>query len=370
MRILDKYITRNIAVTFLLTVVVFTMLYVLIDVTSHLDEFINQQVPVKVIVQYYLAYIPLILVQTSSIACLISVLVTFGSLSNSNEIIVMRASGLSYWQITKSALCFGLLVSAVVFWMNERFVPQSYHLTKQIKNENMILESDKNRKKKEKVKNVTFYGLKNRLYYVSNLDPNTNELYGITIIEYDDNANILQKIVALEGKWTGIAWKFYKLQITTYGEGGISSPLKVSVYSEKLMDIKEGPEDFMRQRVKVSAMNIRELSDYIKRFSSSGATRAINNLRVDLHHKIAFPFGNFVVIFLGLPFAVLTKNRKGMTFTSVYIAMAISFGFYVLSAVALAFGKGGLLPPAMSAWVVPCMFLGLGLIVIEYNYGK
>ncbi|MBP9853752.1 MAG: LptF/LptG family permease [Candidatus Omnitrophica bacterium] len=370
MRILDKYITRNIIVVFLLTVIIFTLLYVLIDVTSNLDDFLTQKVPVKIIVQYYLAYIPMILVQTSTIACLISVLVTFGGMCNSNEIIVMRTSGLSYWQITKSALCFGLIISAVVFYLNERFVPKSYQTTKQIKNDNMILESDKIRKKKEKVSNVTFYGLRNRLYYVSTLDPNTNELYGITIIEYDDNVNIQQKIVALEGKWTGIAWKFYKCQITTYGPGGINEPIKVKVYNEKLMDIQEGPEDFMRQRVKVSSMNIRELKDYIDRFSSSGATKAITNLRVDLHHKIAFPLGNFVVVFLGLPFAIKSKNRKGMTFTSVYIAMAISFSFFVISALALAFGKGGLLPPIMSAWIVPVTFIGIGLIVIDYNFGK
>ena len=353
---------------FTIMLIIFTFLYVLIDITSNLDKFIDRQVPIEILVRYYIAYIPMILVQTSSIACLISVLVTFGSLNNSNEIIVMRSSGLNFWQITRSALCFGFMISMLVFWMNEKFVPQSYQITKQIKNENLILEVDSKRKKKEKIKNVTFYGLNNRLYYVSRMDPSTNVLNGITIIEYDSKATIKQKVVALEGKWTGIAWKFYQCQITTYGEAGITEPLKVRIYKEKLMDIKEGPEDFMRQRIKVSAMNIRELNQYIERFKNSGATRALNNLKVDLHHKVALPMGNFVVVFLGLPFALMAKSRKGMTFTSVGIAIGISFAFYVLSAVALAFGKGGLLPPALSAWITQLLFLGMGFVVIETSY--
>ncbi len=368
MRLLDKYISKNIITMFCFMVAIFSLLYILIDVTSNLDKFIDRKVSIDIIVRYYLAYIPMILVQTSSIACLISVLVTFGSLNNSNEIIVMRSSGLNFWQITRPALCFGLMVSMLVFWMNEKYVPKSYQTTKEIENENLILEVDSKRKKQEKIKNVTFYGLNNRLYYVNNMDPNENELFGITIIEYDNKATIKEKVVALEGKWTGIAWKFFQCQVTTYGEGGITEPLKVKIYKEKLMDIKEGPDDFMRQRIKVSAMNIRELNEYIDRFKNSGATKALNNLRVDLHHKIAFPFGNFVVVFLGLPFALMTKSRKGMTFTSVGIAIGISFAFYVLSAVSLAFGKGGLLPPALSAWLTPGLFFCVGYIVVETSY--
>ncbi|MBZ0165411.1 MAG: LptF/LptG family permease, partial [Candidatus Omnitrophica bacterium] len=262
------------------------------------------------------------------------------------------------------------MISVLVFWMNERFVPESYQSTREIKQDNMMIASDVKRRKQESIKNLTFYGLNNRLFYVHHMNPSTNELYGITIIEYDENARIKEKVVALEGKWTGLVWKFFTCNITTYGEGGISQPLKVKVYKEKLMDIKEDPEDFMRQRVKVSAMNLKELREYINRFSSSGATRAINSLRVDMHQKMAFPWQNFVVIFLGLPFALMTKSRKGMTFVSVFISLAVAFAYYVLSAVFLAFGKGGLLPPVMAAWIPPALFLGTGLIIIEYHFGR
>lgn len=349
---------------------IFSLLFILVDSTSKLDEFIQHEVPFRIILQYYLAYLPMILVETSYIACLISVMVTFGGMTNANELIAMRASGLNFWQITRPALCFGLMISMLVFWINERFVPESYQTTKEIKQDNMMIKSDVKRRKKESVKNLTFYGLNNRLFYVSRMNPSTNELFGITIIEYDDQARIKQKIVALKGKWASPVWKFYTCNVTTYGEGGISQPLKVKVYKEKLMDIKEDPEDFLRQRVKVSSMNLKELNEYIDRFSSSGATRAINNLRVDLHKKMAFPWQNFVVIFLGLPFALMTKSRKGMTFLSVFIAMAVSFAYYVLSAVFLAFGKGGLLPPILAAWFPPVLFLGTGFIIIEYNFGR
>ena len=203
MRLLDRYITTAIVKTFISTVLVFCFMYILIDITSQLDEFIDRKVPIEVLLKYYLSFFPVIIVQTSSFACLIAVLFTFSNLNTHNEIVAMRASGLSFWRITKPAIFFGLIISFVMFWMNERFVPESNLATKEIRNEHMILEVDRLKKKKEKIHNLTFYGMKNRLYFVDSFIPSTTELEGITIIEYD-NQSIKQKIVALRGQHSDV----------------------------------------------------------------------------------------------------------------------------------------------------------------------
>jgi len=368
MRLLDRYIISSIIKIFIATVVVFCVLYMIIDITNQLDEFIDRKVPIMIILQYYQYFFPIILVQTSSFACLIAVLFTFSGLNNNNEIVAMRASGLSFWKVTRPALYFGLFMSVAVFWLSEQYVPLATQRTKEIREEHMILLIDRIGRKQNKIKNLTFYGLKNRLYFVDSYHPGNTVLEGITIIEYDNDQNIKQKIVALKGVWTGIAWKFYQCQVTTYLNGQINRPDKIKVYAEKLMDIKETPNDFLRQRINVNSMNIKELGQYIHRFSNSGARRALNNLKVDYHQKIAYPFGNFVVILLGLPFVLLVKNRKGMTFVSFGTAVGIAFFFYVSNSVAIAFGKGAILPPILAAWAVPIIFVGVAITIIEYNF--
>jgi len=369
MRILDRYITKSIITIFTITILTFCFLYVLIDMTSQLDEFIDRKVPISILVEYYIAYFPIILSQPiSSVACLIAVLFTFSTLSTNNEVIAMRSSGLNFWQITKPAIMFGLVISMLVFWVNERLVPQATEVTNQIRNENMVLLVDRIRKKKEKIKNLTFYGLKNRLYFIDTFDPDTNELRGITIIEHDQQQNIKKKINAYKGVWTGIAWKFYQCHITAYDEENIMKPLKVKIYKTKLMDIKETPEDFLKQRLNVTSMNIRQLQSYIDRFSKSGAVKALNNMRVDLHQKIAYPFGNFVIVLLGLPFALMIRNRKGGVFVSIGLALVLGFLYYVTNAVSLAFGKSGVISPILSAWATPILFTVIALTIIETDF--
>jgi lipopolysaccharide export system permease protein len=343
-------------------------MYILIDMTSTLDEIIDRQIPIPVLIKYYLSFFPIILVQTSSFACLIATLLTFSKLNNNNEIIVMRSSGLSFWQIAKPALFISLVISAMIFLINEKLVPQAMIMKENIRNENMILKVDRERKKMANIENLTFYGVNNRLYFIDSFNPRTYELKGITIIGYNPDQTIKEKIVAFEGIWTGLAWKFFQCQITAFDKAVTNRPMKVKVYTEKLMDIKETPEDFLRQRLNFQSMNMRQLNDYIERFSNSGAVRALNNLKVDLYQKLSYPFGNFVIVFLGIPFALIIRSRKGMTFTSLGVAIAIGFLYYVANAVFLAFGKGGAFPPLLAAWSAPILFIMAALVIVKTNF--
>ena len=367
MRIIERYLLKNIVTIFTSALIIFCFLYVLIDLASNLDEFIREKVTIEILVQYYLSFLPIIIAQTSPLACLIACLLTFSHANSNNEIIVLRSGGLNFWRIAKPAIFFGLIVSVLMFWVNERFVPQATSISQSIEDKYLILASDA-AKKKQAINDLTFYGLKNRLFYIDKFNPIDFSLHGITIIGHDENQQIKEKVVALNGKWTGIAWKFYRLRITSFTIPGDASTESVRYYDDKLMDIKETPQDFLRQRLDVSSMNIKQLYQYIKRFARSGAQKALNNLRVDLHQKIAFPFSNLVILFVGLPLALMTSRRKALTFTSLGIAIGVGFIFYVLNAVGLAFGKGGLLPPIISAWMTPgiCLLVALYLIKTKF----
>jgi lipopolysaccharide export system permease protein len=370
MRILDRYILRSILVTFAGTVFTFAFLFILIDLFSNLQDFIQKNVGMTVIVQYYLSFLPSIIVQTSTMACLIAVLFTYSSLNAHNEIIAIRASGMNFWQITRPALVFALFVSALVFLVNEKFVPQSSMVNQEIRDTQIKVSPSQKGHGLPPIHNLTFYGLKNRLFFIDTFDPNTSELSGITIIGHDHNQNLVEKIVALRGQWTGIAWKFYNCQIASYASSLPNvPPTEIKVYSEKLMDIKETPKDFLRQRMDINSMNLRQLHGYIKRFAGSGALKTLNNLRVDLHQKITFPLRNFVIVLIGLPFALMSVGkRKAMTFTSIAIALVIGFLYYVSDAVGLALAKGGALLPWEGAWLTPIFFTLMGLFIIIRNF--
>jgi lipopolysaccharide export system permease protein len=366
MRILDRYILKSIILTFVATTLVFCLLYILIDSASNLDEFINRKVPLPILVEYYLANIPIILVETSSITCLIAILFTFMGLNANNEVIVLRSSGMNFWQVTKPALFFAMIICAIVFFLNERYIPLADATARRIKNENLTLEVDQ-KKKKSKITNLTFYGLKNRLYFIRAFDPNTYELEEITIIGYDQAMNRKDKIIALSGEWTGLAWKLFQCRITTYAQAP-GETTKVRFYGEKLLDIKETPEDFIKQRLNIKSMNMRDLREYIDRFSNSGASGALHSLKVDLHQKMVLPLRCMIIVIVGLPLGLMTQARRGSPLISIAIAVLLGFLYYTCEAVGLALGKGGLFEPAVSAWLTPFIFTSGAFYLIKTRF--
>ena len=369
MRILDRYILKSIVSIFLGMVITFAFLFILIDIFGNLQDFIEKSVPWQTVMQYYLTFLPMIIVNTSTMACLMAVLFTYSNLSSHNEIVAIRTSGMNFWQVTKPALIFTLLVCASIFLVNECFVPQSSLINQEIREAKIKVTVSQKDHGLPIIKNFTLYGLKNRLFFIDTFDPNTETLNGISIIGHDKNQNLIEKIVALKGTWTGLAWKFYTCQITAYNSALPNIPGEIKVYPEKLMDIKETPKDFLRQRLDVSAMNIRQLNDYIHRFTGSGAVKTVNNLQVDFFEKIAMPLKPLVIVLAGLPFALTSSGkRKAATFTSIGIALMIGFLYYVLDAVGLALGKGGGLPPWSCAFVAPLIFLIVGLIAIKIKF--
>lgn len=366
MRIIDRYLSKSIILNFCGTLLVFALLFVLIDSASNLDEYIDRNVSLDILVEYYLWFLPVVLQQTIAIAYLIGSLLAYANLNTHNEIIALRAGGLGFWKLARPALTFAFLIAALMFYLNESYIPKAEAKARAIKEENFILEVD--RKKNNKlIENLSFYGMNNRLYFIDSFDPTTSTLSGITIIGFDHDQQIKEKIVALKGVWTGIAWKFKQCNITPF-KNSQEGPTRIIVYDEKLMDIKETPRDFLKQRQNIHYMNLQQLAKYIDRFSNSGATRAVENLRVDLHSKIAYPLTPLIILLVGLPLVMISGQRRAQTFAALGLAVLIGFLYYVANAVGLALGKGGLLPPHIAAWLAPACFSLAALYVIKTRF--
>lgn len=345
MRILDRYILKSVLSIFLSCIFIFLFLYVIIDILSHLEDILKQQVNLSVLIQYYLSYLPIMFVQVAPFACLLSTLYTFGKLNHNNEIIAMRSSGLSIFQITKTVIIFGLLVSLFILWAGDRIVPQSLAITQKIKAQ--MEEGKKNEKKPEAIDNLTMYGLKNRLFFINKFYLATNTMEGIIILEHDEHQNITKKIVANKGIYKDNLWRFYRCITYNFDQNGqiLQEP---EYFEEEIMVIPETPQDFINQRQRPDFMTIAQLDDYIWKLSRSGASTVIRNLKLDIYQRFTSPFTSMVIILLGIPFSLMMRKRA-TGLSSIGFSIIVGFLYYILDAISIALGRGGILTPILAA---------------------
>ncbi|MBU3958542.1 MAG: LptF/LptG family permease, partial [Candidatus Omnitrophica bacterium] len=347
MRILDRYILKSVVHIFFFCLLVFFFLYIIIDVFSHLEEILRHQVSLGVLWQYYLAYLPFIFVQIAPIACLLSTLYTFGNLNRNNEIVAMRSSGLSIFQISITVIIFAMLVSIFVFWVNDKFVPQSLSLIGKVKTEMESGRTKTQEKKQEVIDNLSIYGLKNRLFFVNRFLVAKNTMEGIVILEHDEHQNLTKKIVADQGIYRDGLWRFYRTISYEFDE---NSQIKgePQYFEEEIMTIPETPQEFLSQRQQPDFMTIAQLDDYIWKLSKSGATTVIRNFKVELYQRFTFPLTSIIITLLGVPFSLMIKKRA-TGLSSIGLSIMLGFLYYVFNAIGIALGKAGILTPFLSA---------------------
>jgi lipopolysaccharide export system permease protein len=274
----------------------------------------------------------------------------------------MRAAGLSIFQISKTVIIFGLLVSLCVFWVNDKFVPQSLALNQKIKEDMESGTKKAQEKENEIISNLTIYGLKNRLFFVSRFLPSTNTMEGITVLEHDEHQNITKKIVANKGIYQDGLWRFYQAITYEFDENGQTKG-EPQYFEEEIMAIPETPHEFLTQRQRIDYMTIAQLDDYLWKLSKSGAITVIRNIKVDLYQRYTSPFTSIILIFLGIPFALKMKKRAtGMS--SLGLSMMMGFFYYVVNAVSIAFGKAGILMPILSTSLAQIITLIFSLYFI------
>ena len=362
MRILDRYILYSMIKLFVGCILIFLLLYVIVDAFSHLDEILKQKASINLLFIYYLNFLPFIFVQVAPFSCLLGCLYTLGVLNRNNEIIAMRSAGLSIFQITKTLIIFACLVTVLVFLVNDKFVPQS-EITKQ-EIINQIQQGSKKlpSKGQEAITNLSIYGLKNRLFFINKFIVSENKMEEITILEQDNLANVRKKIVASSGLYKDGLWHFYECVTYFFDDYGRIKGVP-AYFSEQLMDIAETPQDFLKQRQKPEFMSVAQLNDYIWRLSRSKATTVVRNLKVDLYERFFMPLTSLVILILGIPFSLIMR-RRATGLSSLGIAIMVGFLYYVVNAISVAFGKAGLLPPILAVSLSHILFLSLGLYLI------
>ena len=179
--ILDDMILRDFALylgmvlaTFLILALVFTFFELLTDI-------VRNKVPVIMLAEYLLNLSPSLLYLMAPIAVLLAVLITFGLLEKSSELTAMKATGISIYRAALPVIVVCAIFAAAMFVFDQLYIPHTNReqeiLRNQIKGKppQTYLQADRK----------WIFGQNNDIYYYQVFDPDTNQLGGVSIFEFD-----------------------------------------------------------------------------------------------------------------------------------------------------------------------------------------
>lgn len=125
MRLLNRYLLRQLAAPFIFALAAQTSLMLLSQVAKKFGALVGKGLPWTVIGEVFALSLPFIIAMTLPMAVLLAVLYTFSHLAADNEFTAMRASGISVYQILTPVLIWGACMAAFNFIFVDQVLPRS-----------------------------------------------------------------------------------------------------------------------------------------------------------------------------------------------------------------------------------------------------
>jgi len=126
MKIIDRYVGRQVLISALFAVAVLSVVLVLGNVFKKLlDLLVNHDVPIDLILSFISYILPFSLTFTIPWGFLTAVLLVFGKLSAENELIALRSSGISIPRVAMPVFAMSLVAVGICLWINVDVAPRA-----------------------------------------------------------------------------------------------------------------------------------------------------------------------------------------------------------------------------------------------------
>ncbi len=354
MGILNKYITQEIVKYLFIVMVLVVGLYVTVDFFEKIDNFMEQNLPITLMISFLALKTPLIIAQMFPISLFLSVIMVFALMSKHNEVLALKSSGISVYTLLKPVLGIGVVFSVFLFFFSEIMVPLT------ITHANRIWQEDVRKKPAtvSREKNIWIQADRS-IYHIKYYNPASMSIHGVTLYFFDKNFSLTRRVDAEKGDFVNEKWVLENVmeQVLDTDTGKYAANFYEKM--ETVFDLV--PDDLGIVVKKSEEMNFSELHGYIQKIESDGYDAS--GYKVDLYAKLAFPFVCIILCLTGVGIALRVTRREG-TGIGIAIGIVTAFLYWIFYSFCLSLGYGEVLPPLIAAWMANLVFLCFAAVML------
>ena len=378
MKLLDRYVSRQVLMTSSFAVAVLSVVLVLGNVFKQLLELlVNHSVPIEFILSFIAYILPFSLTFTIPWGFLTAVLLVFGKMSAENELIALRSSGISIPRICLPVAGIALVLVGICLWINVDVAPRAQVKMKEAlfniatSNPLAMFGSDK----------VIDEFPGKKIYVEQNDGP---ELKNILVYEMSEQFDPVKVVFARRGMIsTDVANKRLLLQLfgARFEERDQNEPQNVLKIRQGItakettfpISLEELYEKNKRRKG-LSTLTIRELLERLnavdppsskqlspERIAKELAQKAEDHsaARTEVSKRFSFALATFAFGLIGVPLAI-TAHRKE-TSIGFMLSLVVAFVYFFFIILADTVRSNPKFYPEYVVWMPNVLCLGLGI---------
>ena len=370
MKLIDRYVGRQVLLTGLFAVAILSVVLVLGNVFKQLLELlVNHDAPLELILSFIGYILPFSLTFTIPWGFLTAVLLVFGKMSAENELIALKSSGVSIPRICLSVLALAVMCVGICLWINVEVAPKA-----QVKMKNALYDIATNNPLAMFGSDRVIDAFPGRKIYVES--SKGSELSNLLVYEMSDTFEPMRVVHAQRGSLETDAVN-KQLLLHIY-EARFEQ--RDEEHREEFIKIKQGISmdestlpislselyEKNKKRKGLSSMTAGELLDRLdtrapKTSTAKSAKERAGELsaaRTEINKRFSFSLASFAFALIGVPLAI-TAHRKE-TSVGFMLSLGVAFTYFLFILIADTMKHNPKVHPELLIWAPNLIFIGLG----------
>ncbi len=349
MKRLDWYIIRKFLGTFFFSIVLILSIAIIFDLTEKMDDFFENQVPLReIILDYYLPFIPYYMNMFSSLFIFISVIYFTSKMAGNSEFIAMHAAGMSYHRLMVPYAFSAALLFVLSVFLGGWVIPKS--------SARMLHFTDKyvEHFTSENARNIQMEVQPGTILYIESFQRRSGIGYRCSIEKFDGKT-LVERTTADRIYYDSLeCWhldnftqrKFIGLREELHRGNRLDLTLPII------------PDELFITAQQAQEMTTPELRHYMQRQRERGSGN-VKAFEVEYHKRWASPLGAFIMTLLGVTMSS-RKVRGGMG-KNLGIGIVLTAAYILFSTVSTTFSVNNVMSPFMAAWLPNIVFLAISV---------
>lgn len=351
MRILDLHIGKAVVGGVLLVMSVLLALFIFIEFISELDRIGQGDYTAWLALQYVLFSVPRLTYELMPLSALLGSLIGLGLLASNNELIVMRAAGISLARISWAAVKAGLLLVIFSAWLGEWVVADAEDYAAEVRT--MALsgqDSVRTRNGFWTRDGTSFINVRTVLHDA--------ELVDVDIYEFDEQRRLHRISRAAGAEFRDGQWWLTEVSRSEIGE----RETRIESLPELRWETRMGPDLLDVIAIKPGSMSISGIWQYVQYLKENDLDAG--QYEIDFWTKLLLPIATCVMVFAALPFVFGPLRSVGIG-QRMLVGILVGLGFYLLNQIT---GQVGLIygmNPLLTAVLPTVLLLSIAVYMMR-----
>jgi len=358
--IIDRYIFKELIPPFTMNLVFFIFVFFMQQILEITNMIVNYQVSILTFFLMLIFSMPYFLVFIIPMSVMMSVLLTFLRLSSDNEVVALKASGISIYRLVPPVLVFSLVCALLTGFLSIYGMPWGENAYRQMALK--VVQSNFNLGLKERQFNDSFDGV---MFYVNKIDLENKSMKDI-YIEDQRKKGISSTVIAPQGylfsgddKYSFVL-RLYKGNVNQVDLDSQSvHSIEFDTYDLKL-DLKDAVSNIRKRKKDDKEMQLTELIAFVTTIKTKNPR--YYSMLMEIHKKISIPFACIALAILAVPLGVQSLSARKSS--GLGIGLIAFLVYYLMLSAGLVFGEAGLYPPVIGMWMPNIIMGGLGLFLL------